>query len=357
MKDNPIKRAITNLEWSPKHKELFLCSYHKSENDWDPSDTDGLVNIFSLQMPSAPELTLTCQSEITSCIFHPTEPYLVIGGTYSGNVIIWDMREKRNYPVVKSPTVASIMIKGIGVVGSQNANNIVTVSNEGSICVWSMNMMKEPQKKVDLMVKSTQELSVHCIDFPEGETNQFYVGSEDSNIYQAKIHTKNPNEQNIADEYHGHQASVLSLHHHPTIHERKSEASGLMLSTSADWNIGVWHPKTRKEPLLMHDGEVETYDAQWSPVHPSVFAACNGNGQVELWDIVKETEECRYRIDVDKRALSKIRWSQDGRKLLTGNSNGSIKLWNVDKEFYQYREEDLTKLERMLMPNKQNTFR
>lgn len=160
LKDNPIKRAITNLEWSPKHKELFLCSYFSSENDWDATETDGLVNIFSTQMPNAPELTLTCQSEITSCIFHPTEPYLVIGGTFSGNVVIWDMREKRNYPVIKTPTSASIMIKGLCVVGSQNANNIVTVSNDGYACVWSTNMMKEPQKKIPLST-STQEISVH----------------------------------------------------------------------------------------------------------------------------------------------------------------------------------------------------
>lgn len=24
MKDNPVKRAITNIDWSPQHKELFL---------------------------------------------------------------------------------------------------------------------------------------------------------------------------------------------------------------------------------------------------------------------------------------------------------------------------------------------
>ena len=129
LKDNPVRRAVTNLEWSHKHKELFLCSYYSPENEWDQNETNGLVNIFSTQMPAAPEITLTWQSEITSCIFHPIEPYLVVGGTFSGNVIVWDMREKRNYPIVKTPTADSIMIKGIRVVGSQNANNIVTVSN------------------------------------------------------------------------------------------------------------------------------------------------------------------------------------------------------------------------------------
>jgi dynein intermediate chain len=131
----------------------------------------------------------------------------------------------------------------------------------------------------------------------------------------------------------------------------------LLLSTAADWSIGIWHPKTRKDPLIMYDGEVEVYDAQWSPVHPSVFASCNGYGQIDLWDISKDTEECRYRLDADKRAISKIRWSHDGKRLLTGNSNGTVKLWNVDKEFYQYKEEDLVKLERMLMPHHQAGLR
>jgi len=349
MKENPIKRAITNIEWSPKYKDLFLCSYYKSENDWDAKETDGLVNIFSTKMPEKPELTLTCSSEITSCIFHPIEPYLIIGGTYSGNVILWDMREKRNYPTAKSQISTSSMIKGISVVGSKNANNIVTVSNNGAICVWSTNMMKEPQKRVDLGIK-TNEIPVHCIDFPEEETNEFYIGGEDFNIYSAKIYTKKQNEENITDVYSAHLGTVFSLHYHPKITERKSKASDFLLSTSADWGIGLWHPKSRKDPVLLIDGEVEYYDAQWSPVHPSVFATCNGNGQIDIWDIAKETEESRYRFEADKRAVNKIRWSSDGKKLLTGNSNGVIKMYNVAKEFYQPREDDLAKLEHILNP-------
>lgn len=32
MQDNPVNRAITTLEWSPNHEELFLCGYSKAEN-------------------------------------------------------------------------------------------------------------------------------------------------------------------------------------------------------------------------------------------------------------------------------------------------------------------------------------
>lgn len=32
------------------------------------------------------------------------------------------------------------------------------------------------------------------------------------------------------------------------------------------------------------------YDAQWSPNHPAMFAAADGTGAVQLWDINTNTE-------------------------------------------------------------------
>lgn len=32
------------------------------------------------------------------------------------------------------------------------------------------------------------------------------------------------------------------------------------------------------------------YDVQWSPMHPGVFASCDGDGFVDVWDINKDTE-------------------------------------------------------------------
>lgn len=284
---------------------------------------------------------------MTSCIFHPTEPYLVIGGTFSGSVIIWDLREKRNYPVVKTPTSES-MIKSIKIFTKDNHyNNIISVSNNGVVNVWNRNMMKEPQKKINLMLE-TNELIVHCIDLPDNETNEFYIGSEDSNIYHAKIHTKSQNEQNLNEQFIGHTGTVFSLNYHPLLTDKKSEISHLMLSTGADWRLALWQPKAKKDPLFMYESDCEIYDAQWSPVHPTVFATSNGLGQIDLWDVAKDTEEYRYRLEVDKRAINKIKWSHDGKRLLSGNTNGSIKLWNVDKEFYQYKDEDVSKFEKQL---------
>jgi len=88
-----VKRPITSLEWSPNHQELFLVGY-----GGDP----GLVHVCSTLLPNQAEATLRCQSEITCAKFHPYEPAIVIGGTYSGQLCKWDIRTPNSYPVQRS---------------------------------------------------------------------------------------------------------------------------------------------------------------------------------------------------------------------------------------------------------------
>ena len=52
-------------------------------------------------MPSRPEHVFTCGSPVLSAKFHPTEPTLVIGACYSGQLVIWDVRNGR-LPVQRS---------------------------------------------------------------------------------------------------------------------------------------------------------------------------------------------------------------------------------------------------------------
>ncbi len=114
---NPLQRAVTNLEFSPHYQELFLVGYGRNDSDWDPDEPNGIVNIFSIHMPEKPEITLLkCQSEITACVFHPFEPSIVIGGTYSGQLVKWDTRTGKSFPIAKSLESTNFLIKSINIV-------------------------------------------------------------------------------------------------------------------------------------------------------------------------------------------------------------------------------------------------
>jgi dynein intermediate chain len=134
-------RDVTDMDWSPLHRELMLCGYHMRSSssslaqplgsaatkvvspDDTPSDSlnprsgellsDGLALVWNLAMPSRPEHIFTCGSPVTTVRFHPTEANLIIGGCQSGQVVVWDVRAGR-MPVQKSvlTTTASGNSKG-----------------------------------------------------------------------------------------------------------------------------------------------------------------------------------------------------------------------------------------------------
>jgi dynein intermediate chain len=50
-----VKRAISSIDWSPKVNELLLCSYSKSSG-YRPDESEGLINLWSLNLRNRPEL-------------------------------------------------------------------------------------------------------------------------------------------------------------------------------------------------------------------------------------------------------------------------------------------------------------
>lgn len=130
-------RDVTDLDWSPLHRELLLSTYHHTGGGGPsmqtavsavaPRDTlsssltprsgelqsDGLALIWSMTLPTRPEHIFTCGSPVTAGRFHPTDSTLVLGGCDSGQLVVWDARSGR-LPVQKSAltTVAGASSKG-----------------------------------------------------------------------------------------------------------------------------------------------------------------------------------------------------------------------------------------------------
>lgn len=128
-------RDVTDMDWSPLHRELMLCGYHMPSfssslgqpigssavkvvsPDDTPSDSlaprtgellsDGLALVWNLAMPNRPEHIFTCGSPVTTVRFHPTESTLIIGGCQSGQIVVWDIRAGR-MPVQKSVLTTTV---------------------------------------------------------------------------------------------------------------------------------------------------------------------------------------------------------------------------------------------------------
>ena len=87
-----------------------------------------------------------------SVSFSPFHSNLVFGGTYSGQILLWDTRAK-HLPVLKTPLSAAghtYPVYAMQMVGTQNAHNLITSSTDGMVCSWLVDMLAQPQVRPDL---------------------------------------------------------------------------------------------------------------------------------------------------------------------------------------------------------------
>ncbi|XP_059140287.1 cytoplasmic dynein 1 intermediate chain 1-like isoform X4 [Physella acuta] len=321
------RRTITSMDWSPQYPELLLASYNANEDA--PNDPDGVALIWNLKFKNmAPEYIFHCQSSVMSTCFAQFHPNLVIGGTYSGRIVLWDNRVNKRTPVQRTPLSASSHthpVYCVNVVGTQNAHNLISVSTDGKLCSWSLDMLSQPQDSMELQSKQNKPVAATCFSFLSGDANNFIVGSEECVAYSACRHGS---KAGINDLFEGHQGPITSIDTHKV--PGQIDFSPYFLTSSFDWTIKLW---SMKQPYYIHsfeDNNDYVYDVRWSPVHPALFASVDGEGRLDLWNLNSETEVPTASITIDGRpALNQCRWHQTGHHISVGDNNGRIHIYDV----------------------------
>ncbi|KAL2131151.1 hypothetical protein VTI74DRAFT_5462 [Chaetomium olivicolor] len=369
------KRMVSAIDFSPKFSELLLAAYTK--NPTAPHDPDGIVQVWNLHLHDRPEFVFHAQSDILTAKFSPFHPNLIIGGAYSGQVLLWDTRA-RSAPVQKTPLTGSghtHPVYCVDIVGTQNANNIISCSTDGAVCGWSVDMLAQPQESMTLLAplpSKNEDLSPTCMAFPQADPTFFLVGSEEGTIFPCHRYDRAGAKAGVDARvsYKGHAAPVMSVAFHPA--RGPVDLGDLVLSASLDWSVKLWKVRAPAAtsavltsaaattanaaaglaaglagtsllepvaPLLDFVREDVVYDAAWSPVKPGVFGLVDGAGWLELWDITVETEEPVARISPSPRkdgrtmlskSLNKLAWEQaEGRRLAAGGIDGAVTVFEV----------------------------
>ena len=373
------KRMISDLSFSPKvwkpllyqlvpsdvlqFPELVLASYTK--NPSAPHDPDGLIQVWNLHMHERPEYVFHAQSDILTAQFSPFHPNLIIGGCYSGQVLLWDTRAK-SAPIQKTPLTGSghtHPIYSIDIVGTQNANNIISCSTDGVVCGWSIDMLTQPQEYLELQTPQpakSEEMAPTCIAFPQSDPTYFLAGTEEGSIYPCHRYDRAGAKAGVDNRisYRGHAAPVMSLDFHPA--RGKIDLGDLVLSSSLDWSVKLWKARPPAAtsttgvtgaahvatPLMEIMREDLVYDARWSPVKPGVFALVDGAGALEIWDLTVEVEIPVAKTKPSAKAiasasssnymaqsLNKCSWEpHEGKKVAVGGLEGVLTVFEVGSE-------------------------
>ncbi|KAJ1511072.1 hypothetical protein HMI54_001080, partial [Coelomomyces lativittatus] len=373
-------RTVTAIQWNPQFPELFFVAYSKSSRP--TTQPDGLVLVWNLVLPSTPEFVLTCQSEVTTSVCSPFQPNIIAAGTYSGQLVVWDTKLKMSKPTLKTPLSHSghtHPITSAAIIGTATLHHLITSSNDGSICVWPMDLLSHPTETLQLslplstttpststLIPSTNlslyanELGVTCFAFPVNETTQFYVGTDSGMLMHVQRYDRPGSPSGILSQWHAHVTCITQVVCHPMHVIGPFDFSNLILTCSMDWTIKLWkHTKCIAQFDVNND---YVMDIQWSPVHPAVFATCNALGCVDIYNLNLDFEMYICRILVapsssssltspqNEIGLNKVCFDKEGKKIATGSSDGRVFVYEVDERFFPH-EDDRATFQKMLAQN------
>ncbi|BFZ22492.1 hypothetical protein BsWGS_25530 [Bradybaena similaris] len=346
------RRTITSMDWSPQYPELLVASYNANEDA--PNDPDGVALIWNLKFKNmAPEYVFHCQSAVMSTCFAQFHPNLIIGGTYSGRIVLWDNRVNKRTPVQRTPLSATSHthpVYCVNVVGTQNAHNLISVSTDGKMCSWSLDMLSQPQDSMELQSKQNKPVAATCFSFLSGDANNFIVGSEECTVYSACRHGS---KAGINDMFEGHQGPITGIDTHRV--PGQTDFSPYFLTSSFDWTIKLW---SMKHPYYIHsfeDNNDYVYDVRWSPIHPALFASVDGEGRLDLWNLNSDTEVPTASVTIDGRlALNQCRWHQTGHHISVGDNAGRIHLYEVGEHIASPKTDEWSNFVHSLQEMKQH---
>ncbi|XP_040208235.1 cytoplasmic dynein 1 intermediate chain 1 isoform X2 [Rana temporaria] len=344
-------RVVTCLDWSLQYPELMVASYNNNEDA--PHEPDGVALVWNMKFKkTTPEYIFHCQSSVMSVCFARFHPNLVIGGTYSGQIVLWDNRSHRRTPVQRTPLSAAAHthpIYCVNVVGTQNAHNLITVSTDGKLCSWSLDMLSTPQESMELVYNKSKPVAVTGMAFPTGDVNNFVVGSEEGTVYTACRHGS---KAGISEVFDGHQGPITGINCHSAV--GSIDFSHLFLTSSFDWTVKLWTTKHNKPLYSFEDNADYVYDVMWSPLHPALFACVDGMGRLDLWNLNNDTEVPTASTTVEgSSALNRVRWAQSGREVAVGDSEGRIWIYDVG-EFAVPHSDEWSRLARTLVEIRAN---
>jgi len=315
-----INRPVSAIDWSTKFPELMLASYAGNSIDENSEDSQlsllsssaaqGCVLLWNIHLSSRPEYEFSSDSSVLTAFFHPNHPKLILGGSASGQLLLWDTRAKKT-PVNRTslanshtqPIYSCRLLPQIN-----GSHSVLSVSSDGQVCVWlednwhtpvasyminkqSNNSNSSSSSSSSLLTNHSNEITVNCLDFPGRDYHSIVFGSDDGSINKSRLSHTQTNDLQQKSIYetisHAHAAPIASLNFQPstaaTSVKSQPLVSSLYLTSSYDWTVKLWSIHS-SQPIHEFDRARDyCFDASWHPTHPAMFVSGDATGTIELW--------------------------------------------------------------------------
>merc|ERR1712013_813367 len=283
---------------------------------------------------------------------------------------------------------------------SHDVQHILSVSNDGKLCIWRTDELSGLPLNQSVLKPSEEphavrqiELITTCFDYSFRDSGNVVLGSDEGFLYKAEMFSAGAagkESTTIKESIGAHHGPITGVQFFPIEHYAKTfpfqdNVSGLFLTASYDWTVKLWHNKlgtasgNGKAQAQSGNGEAQSaqekqgpfsvfdtmtdyvHDVKWSPGgKPGVFACCDGEGKVNLFDLARDFKHplTKKPIDIAKDvrgdvpgsslvAATTLEWGLEGKQLAVGDSDGNVLMYTVHRSLAQQTLESCEKLQAM----------
>jgi len=335
-KEGLVDLQVTAVAWNTTGA-LLACSYGRLDlNGWcDISAPVCLWNVFRPQLVAGePDTNIQINGFVMSLAFHPTKPAVLAGGTYNGELLIWDTASQELDPLVASSSIDDYFhreaIQAVEWIqadlsGGVDAYLVATVSGDGKVLIWDAreNDLSYPARGFCLLGSKKRILGGQALSFSPLDPWLFVVGCETGTVMRAfrpppgasmgkpqGNYNWKPSAVTILDQLAAN--SRLQLQHHVEnfckTNGVKEVTAEVVFQSKPDPVVIFPAPKTTD--LEPHSGPVTV--ATFSPFHRKLLLTGSGDGSVKLYDVLQQRAMQTFyppAKNLSTAAISAISWS------------------------------------------------
>ncbi|KAF1520330.1 WD repeat-containing protein 34, partial [Eudyptes sclateri] len=380
---------VTSVSWNATGS-VVACSYGRLDGgDW--STEKSYVCTWNLDRrglnPQRPDLVVDVPSSVMCLAFHPSQPSLIAGGLFGGELVVWDTSRTED-PVIwrtgmtdDTHTDPVYQVNWLPDAKHRNRARLLSVSTDGKILVWReerdgrLALAEGFAMVAQQIPRSTQlkkfawgeaAVGVTSLSFSHFDPRVFVVGVEGG--YSLKCST-------AAETLALHRAGssvplrapaelAFSPHGGPVYSVSCSpfhrQVLNLFLSCGTDGQVHL-HSMLQTQPLVsLQLSKKYLFCVRWSPVRPLVFAAASGEGNcnkcfcfvgdVHLFDFGKSSQKPAVSIKqaAGERPVYCLEFNiKQTRLLAAGDATGTVKVWQLSSDFTEQGPREMTRLEQL----------
>ncbi|NWV02816.1 WDR34 protein, partial [Ptilonorhynchus violaceus] len=377
---------VTSVSWNATGS-VVACSYGRLDNgDW--STEKSYVCAWNLDRrgltPQHPDLVVDVPSSVMCLAFHPSQPSLIAGGLFSGELVVWDTSRTED-PVIwrtgmtdDTHTDPVYQVNWLPDTKHRNHSRLLSVSTDGKILVWreerdgrlalaegfAIVAQQIPRStRLKKMAWGEAAVGVTSLSFSHFNPGMFVVGVEGGYSLMCSTAAQTPALLRGSSvplrapaelAFSPHAGPVYSVSCSP-FHRQN-----LFLSCATDGQVHL-HSMLQTQPLFaLQLSKKYLFCVRWSPVRPLVFAAASGEGnrneclclagEVHLFDLARGRQKPTVSL---KQSLSDCPVyclefnTKHTRLLAAGDAAGTVKVWKLSSEFTEQGPKEINHLEQL----------